>query len=830
MQPIGPGRGGVIVSTAVPQRYLDVPLVGRESELQDLRARAGEGGLVTVLGPAGMGKTRLVRALAEGRTDVLWLDLCEAMEPDGALLSRLVAALGVGGRSKPPAVSVAEALDRRGYRVVVLDTVEHVEIRAVLAVVRRLVPQIAWVCTSRRVLDAPGEAVVDVGPLDPESAARLFEQRLPGLARGRVSSAEIEGVVALLEGVPLALELAAARLDVLTVPDLHARLSDRLSLLRHPGRSDRHASLEATLGWSWELLGPDQRLALTQLTVFVGGAPLAAAEHVVRVPSGVSLDAIQGLLRHSLVQIRDTEAGRRLVLLDLVRDFATARAGDVSDARGRHAAWFARALEEWSVPECASRRTLEESNLLLAQAWMRRHGEREQALGMLLAMHDDLLARWDLAAYADLLAEALEGEGPVSEAEVQVRSLRIQVLNRLGRTGAAREEVRRMRQGAAEGTPRLACLAEGTATTTLHHAGEWAEAAESAARVHHLARELGWEDVALHAVAYGAELSVDLGGDVGEAVRALSGVLGRGEPWARLATASRLGRLALEVGDTQLAEQAVGEERAAARASGLPSDHTAAREAVLSVLAGAVADPVPVRDRLRRVREHGDLNGHVHELLVHGLLTLARDPEAADSLAEGAATDLESAWTLQCRALCHLGLAVQAVVLEHPWRPEWRRGLELASRVPLLQRHGAARTLEALGRWMERPESPLEDESQGYLALLVHAARALTPARLVARQRFEIQRDGQWFCAPCGKRTDLSRRVAPSRVLARLLVDPDVPVSSEALIQAGWPGEVIAEGAAKNRLYVAIHTLRKAGLPVISEGGYRLDVAVRVVG
>ncbi|WP_053733416.1 BTAD domain-containing putative transcriptional regulator [Nocardia sp. NRRL S-836] len=243
--------------------------VGRASDLAALDALLASNRLVTLTGFGGVGKTRLALAHAATRDEAWFVELDSAADP----LAALDAALGPNPLAMP-------VFARLGSALVVLDNCEHV-VDAAAALCARLLaeaPGVSVVATSREPLGIPGEVVHPVAPLDVEHAVRLFTARVgsaldPGVVR-RVCVA--------LDGIPLALELAAARARSLSAQQLESRVQSRLRLLDRGARTGpaRHRTLRAVIDWSWELLDSAERTLLARLAVFVGGAT-ASAVHAV---------------------------------------------------------------------------------------------------------------------------------------------------------------------------------------------------------------------------------------------------------------------------------------------------------------------------------------------------------------------------------------------------------------------------------------------------------------------------------------------------------------------------------------------------------------------
>ncbi|MBB5850282.1 BTAD domain-containing putative transcriptional regulator [Amycolatopsis umgeniensis] len=281
-------------------------LIGREGEVARLHELLEEERLVTLTGPGGVGKTRLALAAASEAVfpDGVWL--VELAGSDGRVAELVAAVLGVRDEtSAPPQVPVPEVADRladalRTRRLLlVLDNCEHLieEAAAVAATLLRAAPGVRVLATSREPLALPAETVFVVPPLDRAAAFDLFAERagVP-LDAGDVHWAE--AVCARLDGLPLALELAAVRVRALGVRGVAERLDDRFRLLggSSRGRPARQQTLRAVIDWSWEQLTEEQRAGMLALAVHPGGCTLEAAEAV-----GVDLDLLDQLVNRSMV-------------------------------------------------------------------------------------------------------------------------------------------------------------------------------------------------------------------------------------------------------------------------------------------------------------------------------------------------------------------------------------------------------------------------------------------------------------------------------------------------------------------------------------------------
>ena len=373
--------------------------VGRAAELRRLASTLEEGArLVSVLGPGGTGKTRLVRRyarawLGDWPGGVYFCDLSDARSIDGIHFAVALALEVTLGREEPGS-QLGHAMAGRGRCLVVLDNFEQVAEHAAATVGRWLdqAAQAAFLVTSRELLRLDGEVAFAVEPLlAGDEALELFAVR----ARAQRPDFRLEGtvrddvarVVRWLDGLPLAIELAAARVRVLSVRQILERLGDRFQLLTGArGAHARQATLRAAIDWSWDLLAPWEQSALAQCSVFEGGFTLEAVEAVIDVsawPHGAPIvDIVQSLVDKSLLRARVPKAGRRFEIDEpyfgmylSIQQYGAeklARDGGQTAAEARHGRHYARfgtdeALRALTGPGGSTRRhelTLELDNLV----------------------------------------------------------------------------------------------------------------------------------------------------------------------------------------------------------------------------------------------------------------------------------------------------------------------------------------------------------------------------------------------------------------------------------------------------------------------------------
>ncbi len=339
--------------------------VGRDSSLNELARRYDNGArLVSLLGMGGCGKTRLAtrfgRAWMGDYPGGVWFcDLAPARTVEG-LYSAVAQGLELPLGQDDPAVQLGHAIAGRGRCLLILDNFEQLWRHAEISVGRWLerAGQAHFLVTTREVLGIPGEEALALPPLPAAEAETLFLRRAAAARRdfapGPDDQAAIAMLVKLLDGLPLAIELAAARARTLAPRTLLARMSERFKLLASSGgRHDRQATLRAAFDWSWDLLNAAEKAALAQLSVFEGGFTLEAAEGVIDLQALAdapwTLDVIHSLVDKSFVRPNGDERFDMLVSVQAYADEHLRTEGRYPGsgpqallaAQTRHAAWFA---------------------------------------------------------------------------------------------------------------------------------------------------------------------------------------------------------------------------------------------------------------------------------------------------------------------------------------------------------------------------------------------------------------------------------------------------------------------------------------------------------
>jgi predicted ATPase/DNA-binding CsgD family transcriptional regulator len=400
--------------------------VGRRGEVAEVRRLLSRSRLVTLTGVGGVGKTRLALRVAAGLRrafgDGVWLVQLDQLRDDALVAQAVAGALGLHARSgfSPEAALAEYVADRR--LLLVLDNCEHlVDAVAKLAdQLLRAAEGLRVLATSRESLNIAGETVLPVPPLaapDPRQeltlaqlgqfpAVGLFAERVgqvvPGFAVTGANRAAVAGICHRLEGLPLALELAAARARVLSPEQIQARLGDRLGLLTQGGRANpaRQQTLRASIEWSYELCSQAERLLWARLSVFAGGFELDAAEGICaddRLAAGDVLDLLAALADKSVLIAEHGESGGvRYRLPETLREFGQEclqESGAYTALRRRHRDWYEQLARQadtgWLSPQTADRVARlfrEHANVRAAQDFCQAEPGEAEA-GLRIAMH-----------------------------------------------------------------------------------------------------------------------------------------------------------------------------------------------------------------------------------------------------------------------------------------------------------------------------------------------------------------------------------------------------------------------------------------------------------
>jgi len=812
--------------------------VGRRRDLERLdRALDDDDPLWTLVGPGGVGKSRLVREVASRRGErfeggVAFAALARARSGDE--VPRLVLE-ALEERSRGGDDPVAGVLGRRSPTLIVLDNAEHL-LEAVRAHLGRWLDTSGahrWIVTSQVRLGLPRERVVAVAPLEPEDAVALLDDRIeradPSVARDPDALADL---AERLDRLPLALELAASRTTVLGVGEITGRLDDRFALLRtrRADRDPRHRTLEATIDWALTLLDEPLREALARCAAFDGPFDLEAAEAVLAPPPGdTALDQVQTLVERSLLAVSRDGGRTRYELLQSIRELVRARA-DRGDARDRVADFL---LRRHAPESSAAFATLVADAPQLAAL-----ADRADAPGLAAraayALAPVVEASGTRAGHASLLRRAIEGAAEAGDARTEA----------LARLALARargiedpDEARRQLQRAdVPEDPLVAAERHCVRAFLLRHEGRLDEAVAEAARALDSLR--GARAARMH-----QEIAVlhMLAGRSTEARRAyglaLDGHRAAGDERAAAEVEAHLGVLALD-DDDDAAGRHLEAALAAHRAAG---DRRRAAMALsnLGVLAHQRGDLEAAEARWSEALAAHRAVGHARfeAFALCGLGAVLHERGELD----------------EALALVEEGCAIFAVLHDPRWEG-WARSRRGALRAALGDAAAAREDFEAARAALRTaggeawrgavdvlaqavgepaPERASRTSAERIAWRLVSSA---PPAEVVAPppSGLRFARDAAWF-ERAGERVDLRRRRAMRRVLAALIAQrveaPDEPLDTPALVAAGWPGERMREDSGAARVYTAIRTLRRMGLDgvlVRARGGYLLQARIPV--
>ncbi|MET7328362.1 LuxR C-terminal-related transcriptional regulator [Nonomuraea sp. NPDC005650] len=362
--------------------------IGRRHEIAEVKRLLSDARLVTLIGVGGVGKTRLAMRvgfdLRRSYPDGVWLVELAALESPELLVQSVMEFLEIQDRSVRPPIEVLTDHLRDKKMLLILDNCEHLldECASVAETLMRAAPGLRILATSRQPLGVVGEQMMAVPPLPmPDfdisrsstdslkqfDAIRLFADRsqsvLPGFEITDDNQDSVARIVRRLDGIPLAIELAAVRLRAISVEQLLARLDDRFRLLTMGARTalPRQQTLRALIDWSYALCTEQERLLWTRLSVFSGGLDLEAAEHVCSgdgIDPDEIVDLVVGLVGKSVLAREGDQTTVRYRLLETIRQYGRDRlreSGEEAELRARHRDWFqdlaSRGQREWFGPD-----------------------------------------------------------------------------------------------------------------------------------------------------------------------------------------------------------------------------------------------------------------------------------------------------------------------------------------------------------------------------------------------------------------------------------------------------------------------------------------------
>lgn len=857
--------------------------IGRKAALLALRKMLTEGArLVTVLGPAGIGKTRLSMRYADLHASaypggVFFCDVSAAKTAEAVcavVASTLHVTLPSRAGDAERAEQLGHVLDARGTMLLVLDNFEQAVPAApsTVGVWTTLARRAHVLVTSRVQLRVLGEACFWLESLDEADAVQLFVDRARLVRSGYEPAADTKAVTDLvkkLDGNALAIELAAARIGMLSPPQLLARLSKRFDVLAGGARdaTKRQASMRAALDQSWELLSDASRRVLAQAALFRGGFTFEAAEAVIRAKGTESLmEALEDLRQSSLLYTYADGSDMRFAMYESIRDYAAEKLSDM-DKRDEAARRFAEHFVQKATP-------LDLDNLIQAQAIAIDLGDATLALRAALASGPLLAGR--AQSEVELLERALAQKGGDAEARLSARVALGVAHRKRGALAVAEEElkktlddVRAAKAKTVEGRALLALGAVHRMAGQMDKAlGELEEALAVAkqagdvrleahvlgdmAHAHHIRRDESGKTMvlaerarALHQEAGSRRDEADMCGLLaalhqarGEAhqarsryEQALELLSGGGDLGVLGMVHTNLGTLHQELGNLDAALNHQEEALRLCVAAGgrrLEGGVLGNRASVLFEM-GRLDEARDGFDRAVRVLQ--DVGDVVHESFFQAQLAAVIATQGAVDEAAGLYARAEKrfessghtseSWKLALRLQrCHIDLA---------------------------------RARQAEGEGVIELASKLRDEVRDVIASLPTettddvrvAARMLTrvldappkqpePKPIVGALTVSEDASNVWL--PTTARVSLEKRKPVRLLLLRLIQEhakkPGSPLTVDDLLAAGWPGERVIRDAGASRVYVALGTLRKLGLRDVilsREGGYLLDPQVKIV-
>ncbi len=831
--------------------------VGRSLEQAHIAEKLARGArLITILGPGGIGKTRLALEAARG-TGARFCDLSSASSPFDLLLvvaAMLETDLGSIEDEQAATAMLSGVLERRG-ELVILDNFEQLlpEGARVIESWLSSTSSPRFLITSRAPLRTSVEERLELPPLTEEEGATLFRSRcgalgLPPAAVGPEQDAIAE-IVRRLDGIPLAIELAAARAPLLGPRRILARL-DQLGPASRD-RPERQATLEKTIAWSWGMLDDAERQALAETAVFVGTFSVEACEAVLgpTLAGRPTLELLHGLREKSLLRIVGgaSPGVRRLRHFEIVRIFASARLDELGTAElvaRRHAVHYLavveRLAEELNGPEGALAQADFAAELDNVWAAERRVFDSEPAIAarILLAAQAVLILRGPFAGGLEMATRALDAAVRSGDPLLMVAAhvARAEVLVFQRRHAEADGDLKAALAGAtAAGADRLRGQAIRWIGIVAREDGRVEEAERALEEALSISRTIGDRLLEARALSnLGTLRRFQLRDE--EAVelydRALAGHQALRNAQGEIVVLGNIGHLHAASGRLRAAVAAYREalehqpDRVDRRSEAIIMAHLGGVEARLGQL-----DPAGEHEEraLRTFEELGD--GPMEALVSAQLGTIA-----------AARHDLEAAsrWFTRSRrismAFSSSGWRVACEVLE---------GLLDVARADTAMRQGDK---EEAAAHLDRARKALASARDGMEIGTVHSEHVRqaverlqaalehgVPEASPSKPALTIAADGSWFSVESEAPVDLSRRGPLARLLRRLLerrlAAPDEVVTLDELLEAGWTGERVLPEAGRARVYSAIRALRRFGLEqvlITRDGGYLLHPAALV--
>jgi predicted ATPase/Tfp pilus assembly protein PilF len=870
---------------------LSTSFIGRQADLVSLSEKLLSSRCVVVLGAPGVGKSRLCRELAlqssESFCGVWALDCTEAMGVEGlcAVVSRaLDVPLTSESTPQNTITQLGKALAARGDILLVLDNVERLAESVATAISRwmSLAPAARFLVTSRVRLQIEGEALFDLAPLSHEEATLLFIERAQAVRRGysptQSDQEELSALVPQLDGLPLAIELAAARMRVLSPAQIRKNLSKRFHLLTRGAGDGRQATLREAIDASWELLRPHEQSALAQCSVFRGGFSLEAAEAVLSLEGGFVVDLLEDLCDRSLLyryEPSETPGEPRFALYASIREYAEEKLTNPEQTFAKHASYYLRSVEEWNQAidgvdgrGARQRLFLEIENLLMVH---RQASDAEESLRAVLALGPILYSRGPYGMYLPLLDHSLQ----LAANRHIDPLLKAKALHARGRT---QQFLGKMKESLADYQEALA-LASHTneqsfvakvMNSLANHSywqGKVSEARDGFMKTLALHQKLG--DRRAEGVVYGSLAVLEQEqGNLGLAFKHLSDALRlhrevgdqASEGWTlgnfasfeqeqgRLTEARRhleralaLHRAtgnrrseAMHYANLAMIEQEQGDLTAARRdfQGALAIAREIGHRRFEGIFAGYLARCMEEAGNLSDARDYYELAIGVHREMgskaydallsacLGGLLAKTGNVEAGLSMIDSAEEQLQKLNKTHWVMVAKLSrvLCERAIV-------DSAKSAEAAQLQANIQK-----TIEEA-----RAEASRSADIRCALRIIEEQPTITKIKQPETEASITFGPNAIWFETPHTGRVNLQKRKSLRLIVKRLLEErdktPGEAVSLDTLFSSGWPNERVHPEAGRSRLYMALCTLRNMGLRdvlVRQDSGYLLDPKVFV--
>ncbi len=825
------------------------PLLGRAPERERFTALRAGHRLVSITGPAGVGKSTFMRAVLEGE-DTLVVDCAKATDPD-ELAAAVAEALGLSYRPLADREAIwtqaHAALSLRDSLVLVFDGIDRVRAQVAETVpgVLKAHDKVQVVLTGPEKLNVPKEAELALGGLDEDSAVALFE-RATGQIRPPLTDDErgdVRAIVRALTGHPLAITLCAARADVLRIQDLRERVEAALSASGEPGMP-----LAPAIGFSWELCDEGEQQALMDLSVFPGGFSIDGAEAVYTPTPAVgwAVDMIQGLKRKSvLVPYAPDPSSLRFRMPPPLWSYARSRleqSGRAAAVHAKMAAYFARPDAPWTQSSQEGRRSLahERENLLDVA----RHGadgtgraRAALALARLAHIHGPIRPLRDLVEDVRLT----DGEDLEPDLAAELYAAEIELDQVCGDGGRAQDLLDHV-PGPFAAHPAVG-LARGMVLSLQGKTDEAATTLVEAKAGFAARRDKDREAAAAVRLAACAAIGGDLARAEGYTRRTISLT---NDPWPIGRAWLNLGTARLDAGRVDAARYALDRAQEHYEQVGAPTGPVLVNLglAALAQGDGDRAEPLMVQ-AADQAKGAGDARLFVYATCGLGVAALFRDRDdearmllgEAEVLANEEQDVLSATWAG----------AYLAVLDEKAGRSaEADERLSAAREAASHFSHPAPRAVVAVltravaalrGESVEVPDELGPGAHVAAAQRYFHKATARAAETSDDRPALLIGEAGRQVVLPDGTNIDLSRR-GPLRLILLALCEahdkePPTPLDVPQLIEAGWPGQRIVADAGPARVYAAIRTLRKLGFEeylFTRDAGYLLAPDLQIVG